>query len=389
MHHHVNWIVLRIFSYYLEFPIYGCPGFSSHHVASRQKTHRKGNQEKPKHQHQHQHQQRRRNHTGTMDEKRKRRKQHSKQPTPQLNSSKYPWLPFPRRTDKWNELSEEVFCTCREPDTGELMVGCDGCDDWFHFKCVRLDVRYSKLIAKYYCPYCDLEGKGCTLWKRKCRLPQCYSPIRDNNTKYCSEEHGVEFMKLVLSKLQKPVDVGAMSQIVKGVASFEAFQAVGDTLPLLAEDAVSNDPRLRHVDQSVDNLNKQREEQLQRRKLLVKTKENLKRLNDELSLNKKKITVCGFDPLLRDDEQHGEDALSTNDIQLLKRLYEGDEENTTQVCLLDKRKCQRHNGWQSILHDEIENNIYKIDEQVSSLKLQRDKLISVMSRDHYEALLRG
>jgi len=36
---------------------------------------------------------------------------------------------------KFNLNSEELFCICRKPDYGgELMISCDNCDEWFHFK---------------------------------------------------------------------------------------------------------------------------------------------------------------------------------------------------------------------------------------------------------------
>ena len=33
--------------------------------------------------------------------------------------------------------NEEVFCICRQPEAG-TMIGCEGCDDWFHPHCFGL-----------------------------------------------------------------------------------------------------------------------------------------------------------------------------------------------------------------------------------------------------------
>lgn len=82
-----------------------------------------------------------------------------------IKATKYPNL-GPKSTKMYNDNSEELFCICRKPDNGDLMVGCDGCDDWYHFKCMKIDIKYQELIARYFCPYCEIDGKGTTLWKR-------------------------------------------------------------------------------------------------------------------------------------------------------------------------------------------------------------------------------
>ena len=34
----------------------------------------------------------------------------------------------------------ELFCTCQMPETYDDMVRCDTCGDWYHLKCVGLQV---------------------------------------------------------------------------------------------------------------------------------------------------------------------------------------------------------------------------------------------------------
>ena len=31
-----------------------------------------------------------------------------------------------------DEKERKKYCICRDPDTGETMIGCDHCKDWFH-----------------------------------------------------------------------------------------------------------------------------------------------------------------------------------------------------------------------------------------------------------------
>ncbi|KAK6092942.1 hypothetical protein MT418_006932 [Batrachochytrium dendrobatidis] len=48
-----------------------------------------------------------------------------------------------------------LYCLCRRPNGNELpMIGCDTCDEWFHFECVGLSVLEAEAISKYMCPNC-------------------------------------------------------------------------------------------------------------------------------------------------------------------------------------------------------------------------------------------
>ncbi|KAL8759639.1 MAG: hypothetical protein Q9199_000600 [Rusavskia elegans] len=118
--------------------------------------------------------------------------------------------------DEEDEDEDGVFCICRGPDNHTWMIACDGpCEDWFHGKCINMTEKEGDLIEKYYCPNCSEEGKGETLWKRMCRLEGCIRPARisgSKKSKYCSDEHGCEFMK---REALKKEDV---AKITKGVS---------------------------------------------------------------------------------------------------------------------------------------------------------------------------
>ncbi|KAI9881130.1 MAG: hypothetical protein M1830_008288 [Pleopsidium flavum] len=71
------------------------------------------------------------------------------------------------------EEGTELFCICRKPDNHTWMIGCDGgCEDWFHGKCV--DIK---------------EEDGDLIDKKPARLSL------KEPSKYCSDEHGREFMR--------------------------------------------------------------------------------------------------------------------------------------------------------------------------------------------------
>ena len=62
-------------------------------------------------------------------------------PTDPLPSPIPPQPPEAEEDDEAEEVGvEEVYCLCREPERGRLL-GCDGCDEWFHIKCVGLSAE--------------------------------------------------------------------------------------------------------------------------------------------------------------------------------------------------------------------------------------------------------
>ncbi|KAJ5953180.1 hypothetical protein N7454_000076 [Penicillium verhagenii] len=169
-----------------------------------------------------------------------------------------------------DEESDEnaIFCICRRPDNHTWMIGCDGgCEDWFHGKCVDIESRDSELIDKYICkllppvdlsvlylasnqmktgPNCSQNGKGCTTWKPMCRLLECRKPARvTQRSKYCSDDHGHEFMRRQICNLKLvperkgQEDLGSMGGIltpgdlraaIMGVTSVEEFRKLGDRI---------------------------------------------------------------------------------------------------------------------------------------------------------------
>lgn len=135
---------------------------------------------------------------------------------------------------KYDLNSEEVFCICRKPDGGEIMIACDGCEEWFHFRCMNVNPELSHLISKFYCKFCKWKGQGRTQWKRKCRLEGCYEPIR-TESKYCSEEHGKEFIRqAILGSRRSSQDL--LTEVVKDVIGFvngnhEKLMSLGSKFP--------------------------------------------------------------------------------------------------------------------------------------------------------------
>ena len=53
----------------------------------------------------------------------------------------FPHRPSSRRDKTESELIP-VFCICRLPDNGGVMIQCSKCDEWYHRSCIRLPEKY-------------------------------------------------------------------------------------------------------------------------------------------------------------------------------------------------------------------------------------------------------
>lgn len=46
----------------------------------------------------------------------------------------------------------DIYCDCDLPEVYDNMIQCDGCDNWFHLRCVG--VKSPTLTEKWYCNQC-------------------------------------------------------------------------------------------------------------------------------------------------------------------------------------------------------------------------------------------
>lgn len=74
-------------------------------------------------------------------------KQQADSPPAAASLPALPLSPLP----KYNAEGMELYCVCRKPDSGKWMIGCDGCEDWFHGECINVAEEDGDLIDKYFC----------------------------------------------------------------------------------------------------------------------------------------------------------------------------------------------------------------------------------------------
>nr|XP_017034951.1 CXXC-type zinc finger protein 1-like isoform X2 [Drosophila kikkawai] len=53
---------------------------------------------------------------------------------------------------------DQAYCICRTSDCSRFMIGCDGCEEWYHGDCIGITEKEAKHIKQYYCRRCKREN---------------------------------------------------------------------------------------------------------------------------------------------------------------------------------------------------------------------------------------
>ncbi|CAH0766459.1 unnamed protein product [Diatraea saccharalis] len=68
--------------------------------------------------------------------------------------------------ESWNSEDDpyRLWCICRQPHNNRFMICCDGCEDWFHGKCVNITKAMGQQMEEqgieWRCPNCIKKTKG-------------------------------------------------------------------------------------------------------------------------------------------------------------------------------------------------------------------------------------
>mmetsp|Transcript_15649 Transcript_15649/g.18635 ORF Transcript_15649/g.18635 Transcript_15649/m.18635 type:complete len:157 (+) Transcript_15649:1303-1773(+) len=46
------------------------------------------------------------------------------------------------------------YCLCKGFNDGGFMIGCDGCENWYHGRCVGLSQKVGEALTAWTCPQC-------------------------------------------------------------------------------------------------------------------------------------------------------------------------------------------------------------------------------------------
>ncbi|KAG9459242.1 hypothetical protein H6P81_003750 [Aristolochia fimbriata] len=67
-------------------------------------------------------------------------------------------------TGSFNPDRVAVYCKCEMPyNPDDLMIQCEGCNDWFHPPCINMSVEEAKRLEHFFCQVCASHDEKKTL----------------------------------------------------------------------------------------------------------------------------------------------------------------------------------------------------------------------------------
>ncbi|KAI8048566.1 hypothetical protein BDF22DRAFT_266986 [Syncephalis plumigaleata] len=111
-----------------------------------------------------------------------------------------------------DEDDNKVYCLCRKPDDGTVMINCDGCSEWYHAKCVGLTKSKVAKISTYYCPVCistlpgvsGISSKGAmkpAFISKKGKPNDATTPANNNNDNTIMDTDTSSYHHLIINVL--------------------------------------------------------------------------------------------------------------------------------------------------------------------------------------------
>lgn len=271
---------------------------------------------------------------------------------------------FDKKAPRVDEDGNDLFCICRRGDLGKWMIGCDGCDEWYHGECIEVSKAEEGLIDQYFCPRCQRDGAGTTVWKRKCRLKECRKPALDvplpfiqqedivmsgtsetqTHSKYCSVDHGVEYFRRQVS--QALVTKSHIKSMLLAASHVDEFRKIGDVAPSIEGEVSKRDAqRLAVMSEERERIYTELARLDKRSQCLKLMHDRATRVNAAIKARKEK-EVCGLDERLN---------LQDEDLDTLLQSEEFTQSllgsTTEKLCIVPAKKCVRHAGWFSIKLD--------------------------------------
>ncbi|KAI6136673.1 hypothetical protein F5141DRAFT_42911 [Pisolithus sp. B1] len=295
-----------------------------------------------------------------------------------VNDSKEDGAPA-REVEESDKEDDKLYCVCKTGyDEDRVMIACDRCDEWYHTQCVNMPDLEIDLVDQFTCPPCVKKNPELgTTWKRRCLYglqhenpsspSACHKPSRGAFSKYCSDECGIKYMQLRVSRWES--DGGKRDALWEAVKHAEKREGVvvrvdqsDGRVPTTGKVHVNGTresllgiPSKRRVEWEVGQLNSRLEE-------IVKQREMIKLDMDMVLWREKLVTLaaqragkvdeCGWDQRLcfgkeewtdfgaevldsyEEKTEHGNDAMHVDEIS---------PDHGEWWCA-GKKKCERHAG---------------------------------------------
>ncbi|OXB35797.1 compass component spp1 [Cryptococcus neoformans] len=281
--------------------------------------------------------------------------------------------------------SHAVYCICRRPDTDDddgLMVGCESCDGWFHASCVGLDEEMVELLDVYICKSCERSTAQRTIYKQVCKRDGCKKSVAGSSSKFCSSQCAFRYSQAMLGAITNKT---AIKQLSKALTSFPRPKlgvTVEHHLPPKSETSIfsvydDTQTQLLTLQKRQEGAQKAMERIQKRQALLRIAVDKCEQLppiaptETEESQQKGKKRKAGRPA---DDRPCGWEASLIAEDEEIEELVkgEGDEmevvEGQREVCMLPRRRCDRHQGWQKTVAVSLDLELATLTRTYESLQ---------------------
>lgn len=74
----------------------------------------------------------------------------------------------------------QAYCICRSSDCSRFMIGCDGCEEWYHGDCINITEKEAKHIKHYYCRRCKEDDPSLQTVFRAIPVDKTLVPVGGN-----------------------------------------------------------------------------------------------------------------------------------------------------------------------------------------------------------------
>lgn len=105
-------------------------------------------------------------------------------------------VPLPLSTatpEEDEEVDNALYCICqrRQDDVEGGMIMCDRCEQWYHYRCMKITEDDVELVDQFICPPCHQVTGEQTTYKTACARSGCRRAALTPFSKYCSDRCGL------------------------------------------------------------------------------------------------------------------------------------------------------------------------------------------------------
>ncbi|WKX92989.1 hypothetical protein Q1695_010759 [Nippostrongylus brasiliensis] len=173
---------------------------------------------------------------------------------------------------KESSQDQELFCTCRTPyNDNEFYVGCEGCEGWFHPRCVGITKKEAEAMDVYLCPTCQeaqatqgyesADSSASSIHETLCRADyplvwRILECVVDHRMSWPFRQPvSLEEFPNYLDVIESPIDLSIVQQRLENL-EYQRLKDFTKDMTLLFENARNFFPRDSNVHQCADTLEK-------------------------------------------------------------------------------------------------------------------------------------